>query len=610
MTTDLVLEQLRRLPDSPGVYLMKDATGRILYIGKALSLKNRVSSYFGKGPLTLKTENMVAKVHEIDFVITGSEQEALILEMNLIKRYQPPYNVQWLRDDKTFPFLKISVNEEWPRVYLTRRVEEDGGRYFGPFASADSVRQTLKVLKTMFPFRTCKKQITGTDKRACLEYHLNHCVAPCIGAVNHEEYIGAIKHVILFLEGRDDIVINQLKKQMEEAAESLGYEKAAIIRDQIKSINNVIEGQHIATMVKGEQDAIAFAQDGDQALAQIFFIRNGKLIGRENFVVKNTTDEEPVQIMTNFVKQFYNSSTYVPRLLLLQYRVEDLEVIKSWLSGKRGGTVDIEIPKRGLKKHLIDNVLQNAMKGLEQLRIKRLTATIDRQPALLEVQKELHLLRLPHRIEAYDISNIQGTSAVGSMVVMEDGKTRPSHYRRFRIKTVPGADDYAMLQEVLRRRFKRAAPDSGQEAGETWRIMPDLLLIDGGKGQLNAAISVVRELKLEEIYLAGLAKEREELFIPGQAEPVRLPADSAGRLMLQHLRDEAHRFALGYHLKVRRKVAMISALDSIPGIGPKRKRALLRKFGSVRAIKEASMTDLAGVNGISPKLVEKIKEYL
>ncbi len=609
MVTELITEQLRRLPDNPGVYFMRDSTGKILYIGKALSLKNRVNTYFGQGPLTPKTVNMVTRVSEIDFVITGSEQEALILEMNLIKRHHPPYNVR-LRDDKSFPFLKISLNEEWPRVYFTRRVEDDGGRYFGPFASAYSVRQTLKALKIMFPFRTCKKPITGIDSRACLEYHLNRCVAPCTGAVDREEYAEVIKQVILFLEGKDDIVVNQLRKRMEQAAESLGYEKAAIIRDQIKAINSVIEGQRFATMVKGEQDAVAFAQDGDQALAQVFFVREGKLIGKESFIVQNTEQEEPVQVMTNFVKQFYSSSTHVPRLLLLQYGIEDKTILRNWLMGKRGGVVDIEVPQRGPKKKLIDIVLKNAKQGLEQLRIKKLTATTDRQPALIEIQHELHLPGFPHRIEAYDISNIQGTSAVGSMVVMEEGKTKPSHYRRFRIKTIPGADDYAMLQEVLRRRFKRASPDSGQETGDTWKIIPDLLLIDGGKGQLNAALSVVGELGLEGISLAGLAKEREELFIPRQTEAVRLPADSAGRLMLQHLRDEAHRFALGYHLNIRQKTAMTSTLDSVPGIGPKRKRALLRKFGSVQGIKEASIADLAGVNGINPKLAEKIKEYL
>jgi len=588
---------------------MKDAAGKILYVGKALSLQNRVNSYFGQGPLTPKTRQMVAKVSEIDFITTGSEQAALILEMNLIKRHHPPYNIR-LRDDKSFPFLKISLNDEWPRVYFTRHMEDDGGRYFGPFANAYSVRQTLKTLKIMFLFRTCKKPITGTDSRACLEYHLNRCVAPCTGIVNREEYAEVIKQVILFLEGKDDIVVTQLKKRMEQASEFLDYEKAAVIRDQIKAINSVIEGQRFSTMVKGEQDAIAFAQDGDQALAQVFFVRDGKLIGRESFIVQNTDQEEPGQVMTDFIKQFYSSSTYVPRLLLLQYGVEDTAVLKGWLGNKKKGKVDIEVPQRGPKKLLIDTVIRNAKQGLEQLRLKKLTATIDRQPALAEIQKELHLPRLPHRIEAYDISNIQGTSAVGSMVVMENGKTKPSHYRRFRIRTVPGADDYAMLQEVLRRRFKRAASEAEQHAGDTWKVMPDLLLIDGGKGQLNAALSVVRELKLEDIYLAGLAKEREELFIPQQTEPVRLPADSAGRLMLQHLRDEAHRFALGYHLNVRRKTAMTSALDAVPGIGPKRKRALLRKFGSVRSIKDATVADLAGVDGMNTKLAAKVKSYI
>ena len=603
----LVSEQLRKLPASPGVYLMKNAEGKIIYVGKASSLQSRVRSYFGAGPLTPKTQNMVARIADIEFVITGSEQEALILEMNLIKRHHPPYNVR-LRDDKSFPFLKISLNEEWPRIYFTRRVEDDGARYFGPFASAYSLRETLKALKSMFPFRTCSKPITGTEKRPCLDYHLNRCIGPCIGAVSREEYLQVIRQVVLFLEGKDDVVVAQLRENMEKAAEGLNFEKASTLRDQIKAIHSIIEGQRIATMVHGDQDTIAFAQDGDQALAQIFFVRGGKLIGREGFVVQGTAGEEPTQVMTNFVQQFYASSLYIPPLLLLQYPVDDELVVRSWLKQRRGSRVDIEIPRRGTKKQLVDMVAENAQHSLEQLRIRKLASTRDMTPAMEEIKQALNLPTLPRRIEGYDISNIQGAMAVGSMVVMEDGRPKPAHYRRFKIKTVPGADDYSMLQEVLRRRFHRAAEANGEQGA--WATMPDLVLIDGGKGQLHAGMAVLQELGLNNQPVASLAKENEEIFVPDRPESIRLPGNSAGRLMLQHLRDEAHRFALGYHLKVRQKSTLTSALDVIPGIGPKKKKALLRQFGSVRGIKEASVEELGRMKGINPALATKIKEYL
>jgi len=608
MVSNLVAEQLRQLPASPGVYLMRDADGKIIYVGKAANLQHRVRSYFGTSQkLSPKLERLVEKVADIDYFVTSSEQEALILELNLIKRHHPRYNVR-LRDDKTFPYLKISLNEEWPRIYFTRRVEDDGGRYFGPFASARSVRQSLKALKGIFPFRSCTRLITGTDSRACLEYHLHNCVGPCIGAVSREEYAEVIKQAILSLEGKEEVVVKQLQDKMNHSAEALHYEKAAILRDQIKAIHQVIEGQRIATKVKGEQDVIAFAQDRDLACVQVFFIRSGKLIGRESFVLQGTEHEETGQIMTNFVKQFYSSSPYVPPLLLLQHPVEDMAVVKGWLQSKRGRRVDIQVPRRGDKKELVNIVAENAKQGLEQLRIKKLAAPRALEAALAELQRELHLPRTPMRIEGYDISNIQGMAAVGSMVVFEQGRPKSAHYRRFRIKTVAGADDYAMLQEVLRRRFKRVKSETPTEG--TWAVLPDLVLIDGGKGQLNAALSVMQELGATEIPTASLAKENEEIFLPRQAGPVRLPGSSPGRQLLQRVRDESHRFALGYHQKVRKKESFTSALDSIPGIGPRRKRALLRKFGSVRAISEASLEELAATKGMSRGLAKKIKEYL
>ncbi|MCJ7743510.1 MAG: excinuclease ABC subunit UvrC [Dehalococcoidales bacterium] len=608
MVSNFVAEQLRQLPASPGVYLMRDAEGRIIYVGKAANLQHRVRSYFGTSQkLSPKLERMVEKVADIDYFVTGSEQEALILELNLIKRHHPRYNVR-LRDDKTFPYLKISLNEEWPRIYFTRRVEDDGGCYFGPFASARSLRQTLKALKGIFPFRSCTRLITGTDSRACLEYHLHNCVGPCIGAVSREEYAEVIKQAILFLEGKEEVVVKQLQDKMNQSAEALHYEKAAILRDQIKAIHQVIEGQRIATKVKGEQDVIAFAQDRDLACVQVFFIRSGKLIGRESFVLQGTEHEETGQIMTNFIKQFYSSSPYVPPLLLLQHPVEDMAVVKGWLRSKRGRRVDIQVPRRGDKKELVNIVAENAKQGLEQLRIKKLAAPRALEAALAELQRELQLPRTPMRIEGYDISNIQGMAAVGSMVVFEQGRPKSAHYRRFRIKTVAGADDYAMLQEVLRRRFKRVKSETSTEGA--WAVLPDLVLIDGGKGQLNAALSVMRELGATEIPTASLAKENEEIFLPRQAGPVRLPGSSPGLQLLQRVRDESHRFALGYHQKVRKKESFASALDTIPGIGPRRKRALLRKFGSVRAISAASLEELAATKEMSRGLAKKIKEYL
>ena len=609
MTSPLITEQLKQLPASPGVYLMKDTEGAIIYVGKASILRNRVRSYFGPPEqLSAKTERMVDRVHDIEYFVTNSEQEALILELNLIKRYRPHYNVR-LKDDKTFPFLKITLNEDWPRIYFTRRVAEDGGRYFGPFASARSVRETLKILRRIFPFRTCTRPITGADARACLEYHMNQCVGPCIGAVSREEYAKVIKQVILFLEGKREAVLKQLKGRMETAANALDFERAVVLRDQIQAIEQVIEGQKIAATVRGEQDVIAFVGEKDIAYVQVFFIRSGKLIGRESFVLQGTSSEAPEQVMENFIKQFYSSATYIPPVLLLQYPVEDKITIEAWLTSRKGAKVRLVVPRRGNKKQLVNIVAKNAEQGLQVLKLKQQPAPSDMTAALAEIQSELHLPRLPERMECYDISNIQGKLAVGSMVVFDKGKPKPAHYRRFRIKTVAGADDYAMLGEVLRRRFKRGT-EKGDGAAGAWAIIPDLVLIDGGRGQLNAAIEAMQEAGARDVPVASLAKEHEEIFLPEQSDPIALPESSPARQMLQRLRDEAHRFALGYHQKIRQKESFISALDTIPGIGPKRKRALLRRFGSVAAIREASDEELAKTEGMSQSLAKKIKELL
>jgi excinuclease ABC subunit C len=605
MTSSLVEEQLKRLPSSPGVYLMKDSAGNIIYVGKAANLRNRVRSYFKGGRrLPLKTAQMVGRVSELDFLITASEQEALILELNLIKRHRPRYNVS-LKDGKTFPYLKVDLSQDWPRVYSTRRLEENGGRYFGPFASARSVRQTLKVLKEIFPFRSCSRPIEGTRARPCLNYHIGRCLGPCIEAVGKEDYAEIIKQVVLFLEGKQGAVVCDLEKKMAQAAKSLDFERAALLRDRVAALSQVVEGQQIAAKVSGEQDVIAFVEDKGQACVQVFFIRSGRLVGRESFVLEGTRLEAPSQIMAGFVEQYYHSALHIPPLITLQHPVDDAAVITGWLSGKRGGRVRLLVPRRGSRKQLVDIVAENAREGLEQLKIKRLAKPRVLEAALAELKEKLDLAATPSRIEGYDISNIQGKEAVGSMVVFEDGKAKPAHYRRFRIKTVTQADDYAMLYEVLSRRFKRL---SG--ATDAWAVLPGLILIDGGKGQLNAALSCLNAAGVDSVAAASLAKEGEEIFIPRKQEAIVLPRSSPALQLLQRVRDEAHRFALGYHLKVRRRAGMTSALDGVPGIGPKRRRMLLREFGSVVGIRRASEEELALAKGMNRDLAKKIKEYL
>jgi excinuclease ABC subunit C len=601
-------EQIRQLPQSPGVYLMKDIRGSIIYIGKAARLRARVRSYFGRPDrLTPKTQRMVERIKDINFFITGTEQEALLLELNLVRKHRPQYNVS-LKDDKSFPYLKIDTSERWPRIYITRQLDRTG-RYFGPFADAKSVRRTLALIKEIFPLRTCAKSLKKPLPRACLEYEIGQCNAPCIDAVSQRQYDELLNQTILFLEGKQERVIKELEDKMRRTAESQDYEQAARIRDQIHSVKRVIEGQQIATRVKGEQDVIAFAQDRGQACVQVFFIRGSKLIGRESFTLQGTSNETPLEIMSSFVEQYYNSATHIPPLILLQHPLEDGEIIKSWLTDKRKGRVSLQVPRRGSKKELVDIVAENARQALAQAKIKQLASPETIEAALDELQAKLKLPSAPLRMEGYDISNIQGTAASGSMVVFERGRPTPSRYRRFRIKTVACADDCAMIAEVIRRRFHHHR-EATTPATNNWATRPDLVLIDGGKGQLAAATAAMREAGAESIPVASLAKENEDIYLPGQAKSLVLPPTSPALKLLQRLRDEAHRFALGYHHKIHRRQSFASALDAIPGIGPKRKRSLIRHFGSINAIRQASLEELSAANGMSQHLSKKIKEYL
>jgi len=597
--------ELDALPKKPGVYLLKDSVGKVLYVGKAASLRQRVKSYFSTpNALEPKLQRMAALARDLDFIVTDSEQEALILEANLIKKHRPRYNVR-LKDDKSYPYIKVSLNEEWPRVFLTRRFENNGGRYFGPYTSAGSVRRTLDLLKKLFRYCSPRWVITGKKPRPCFDFYINRCAGACSGEISKEEYHRIIEQVILFLEGRQEVVIRDLRSKMAEAAEAQEFERAARLRDQLQAVESVAERQKIVSTTREDEDVIAIARERNEACAQIFFIRGGKLIGREHFILEGTQDEEQGQIVTSFLQQFYGSAPYVPPKILLQTEPRDEHVVSSWLDSMRGGRVSITVPQRGDKKKLVDMVAENASQVLEQMKAKWLADSGKTAAALNELKERLNLPELPRRVECYDISDIRGTSAVGSMVVFENGRPRASSYRRFKIKNVEGIDDYAMMQEVLRRRFKRAK----EQDGSSWAVVPDLVLIDGGKGHLNAALGVVVELGVDFIPFASLAKEREEVFLPGSAEPLMLPRDSQALYLLQRIRDEAHRFALSYHLRVRRK-ATVDSSWTVPGIGPKRKRALIKRFGSVRGIREASVEELAEVPGITTALAEKVKLFL
>lgn len=586
---------------------MRDKHGTIIYIGKASNLRNRVRSYFTHiDNLEQKTKALVQNISDIEFFITSSEQEALILELNMIKKHRPPYNIQ-LKDDKSFPYIKVDTNSEWPRVYSTRTLLNDGSRYFGPFASAKSVRQTLKAIKRIFRFRTCKKDLSKKYERPCLEHDINQCIAPCVGNVSKKEYAQVIKQIIMFLEGKQLQVIRRLEADMVKASAELNYEKAAVIRDQLQSFRSIAEGQRIAAVVKGNEDAIAFASEGNEACVQVFFIRSNRLIGRESFTLKGIEGEKPESIISNFVRQYYSAAPNIPPRILLQHPIEDKNVVEEWLKEKRGAGITISTPQKGSKKQLLETVKENAKQNLMLQKLKHLTSPLEAEKALSELADVLKLPSPPKRIEGYDISNIQGKAAVGSMVVFEDGKAKPSSYRRFRIKTLSSADDFGMLREVMTRRFKHSSKD---KAESSWALIPDLVLIDGGKGQLSSTLTAIEDLGIEKINIASLAKENEEIYRPNRLKPIILPRTSLALRLLQQVRDESHRFAICYHKKVRSKQAFDSALDSIPGIGPKRRRILLKHFCSVAAIRNASAEEIESVKGISKAAALAVKECL
>jgi excinuclease ABC subunit C len=611
---------------------MRAAGGEVIYVGKAANLRSRVRSYFGS-PLSMegKTRLLSEQIADFEYIVTHTEQEAMHLEAAMVKRHQPIFNVR-LKDDKHYPYLKVDLTDPWPRVYITRRVEKDGARYFGPFANAGSVRRTLDIVNKLFPWRSCTKTITGTDPRPCLDYYINRCIAPCTSYCTKQEYDEVIRQVILFLEGRTEEVVRRLKTEMKQASTAMEYERAGRIRDQIESVGRVTERQTVASTRPADEDVFGLARGDADAMVQVLFVRGVKMVGVDSFTLDGTKDESDGDVMASFLKQFYESATYVPRRVIVPCELPEQLLIESWLTERRGGRVELLVPQRGEKRRLVEMAANNARESLDMARVKWLADRGKTQSALSQLQEELDLPALPQRIECYDISNIQGTSSVGSMVVFTDGHPRPQEYRRFRIKTVTGANDFASMAEVLRRRFRRArerliaetgadapaveVPANGSGNGarpardrddSSFAALPDLVIIDGGKGQLSAVVDVMREMGVKHIPTVGLAKQHEEIYVQDVSDPIVLPRASEALYLVQRIRDEAHRFAITYHRGVRGKSAIQSALDTIPGVGPKRKKALLKKFGSVRGIREATVEEIAATVGFTSALAEKVK---
>ena len=613
-------EALRTLPNRAGVYLFKDNRGRLLYVGKAESLRDRVRSYFNAGdPLNPKIRQVIAQADTVEYILTESPIQALIWENDLVRKEQPRYNTK-LRDDKHYPYVRIDVQNPWPVARVSRRMERDGARYFGPFPHATSVRQTLDTLSRLFPQILCTRTITGTDPRACLYYHIKRCPAPCIGAIDNAGYREIVDAMVRFLEGKNRPVLDDLKREMAEAAEKLEFERAADLRDRLRAAQKVIEQEKVGYTTLVDQDIIGLAREGGHACVQVFFIRGGRLARRDPFLMQDAEGETDRAVLTSFVKQFYSRASELPDEVVLPQEIDEAEAIRAWLKQVRGRRVELTVSQRGEKRRMLELATANARETLEQQQAEWLADGARTNEAALQLQEQLGLPNLPRRIECYDISNIQGTNSVASMVVFEDGKPKRSEYKRFKIRTVEGTNDFASMQEVLRRRFKRALTgqlrqhgeegtwENGQQSDDVpWAFIPDLVIVDGGKGQLSAAVEVMNDLELSEVPIVGLAKQHEEIFLKDRFEPIMLPRTSQALFLIQRVRDEAHRFAVTYHRKLRGKGALRSQLEEVQGVGPTRKRALLRKFGSIGALRQATVEELTAVPGMSRLAAEAVK---
>lgn len=623
-TPDHIENILGSLPLKPGVYLMKDTHGKIIYIGKAKKLKNRVRSYFTPNAnLEPKKLHMRTLITDIDVIITETEVQALILEETLIKQHKPRFNVL-MKDDKRYPYIKVTWQDPFPKVETTRRILKDGSRYFGPYAAMWAVQNTLRVLRKAFPYLTCDRVITGKDERACLFADIGLCNAPCIGRVNQTEYRTMISELMDVLSGKSEGVIARITVQMNTAAEALQFERAAALRDQLRAIEYITQRHRAVSPKMTDHDVLAIARENGDAIVQILFIRNGKLIGSDTRRLDNAEDESNESILSQFITQFYSEAEEIPREVILPNEVEETRIIERWLSDKRNSSkVEITVPQRGNKADLVKMAQENADEALRMMKAQWEADTTKHEQALAELQNELKLPNPPNRIECYDISTTQGTAIVASRVVFVQGAPAKGEYRRFNIRTVEhdGPDDYQSMREALTRRFNRYILTQDEQAviapgktdrDETWRLLPDLLLIDGGKGQLNIAIEVLQAFGLtDRVPVASLAKQFEEIYLPGQSAAVILPRRGQSLYLVQRIRDEAHRFAINSHRNRRDKQTMISLLDNIPGVGPKKRKALLSAFdNSIDRIRQATVQDLMRVRGINVKLAETIKSVL
>jgi len=610
--------QAASFPASPGVYLFKDAKGRVLYVGKADVLRDRIRSYFGAS-LEVRHIRMVERAERIEYAVTGSISEAYLLENNLIKQHHPRYNIR-LKDDKSYPYVKITLGEDFPRILRTRSLGDRTARYFGPFANAKSVDQSLDLLQKLFPYRTCKLTILAGDEgrgrtvppsalpggRPCLLFHLKRCTAPCVGNTTRDEYRATIDKSVLFLDGRYEPLARATRKEMESAAESLEFERAAALRDRLVAIDRTLDRQEVHAYKGDDFDVLAAAIDEGDAVVQLFRVRDGTIVGRDHFALEGSEGAGPPEVIASFLRQHYSAATMLPPEIVTPSALPEAESLEAFLTERRGGPARLHVPQRGKKRHLAENAERNAKDALEQERVRWLADRGKTEVALRELQEALGLEGPPKRIECYDVSHVQGTSVVSSMIVFEDGRPAKSQYRRFRARITDRNDDFANMRETLKRRFARSALP---EAQASWPL-PDLVILDGGKGQLSAGLSALADAGRLQIPIAALAKEREELFVPNRPDPIVLPRTAQGLYLVQRIRDEAHRFAVTYHQKVRSRRAVRSILDDIAGVGPARKRALLRRFGSVRGMQEVSVEELAAVGGVGTALAERIKQAL
>lgn len=610
-------DELKKLPDKPGVYIMKNKEGEIIYVGKAISLKKRVRQYFGSSRNNPPKVNvLIRNIYEFEYIIVDNEVEALILEANLIKKHKPKYNIL-LRDDKQYPYIKVTTNEKYPRIIKTRRILKDGAKYFGPYPSGYAVNDTLDIIRNLYPIRTCNQNLERNKRktRPCLNYYIGKCLGPCQGNVYEGRYMEMIDEIIMFLDGKEDKLIEMIRGKMKKSAEDLDFENAAKYRDQINSLNIILEKQKIVNPNLIDQDIIGMARGIDEVCVQVFFIRAGKIIGREHFILSDTFNEDRKEILNSFIKQFYLGTAYVPKEIFIEEEVEDINAISKWLSEKRGNKVTIRVPKRGEKSELMEMVRKNALDMINQYGDKFLRKQRENEKALEQLKRALNLNKLPTRIEAYDISNINGVNSVGSMVVFEQGEPKKSDYRRFKIQSVSAPDDYKSMEEIIKRRFIRGLKE--KEAIKENKIevkgfstFPDLIMVDGGKGQVNIGLDVLEELGLD-IPICGLVKDdfHKTRGIVYNGEEINLNEDSIGFKLIYRIQEEAHRFAINYHRSLRTKKMFKSELDDIRGIGDKRKKELLKYFHIIDNIKKAPIEELAKVKGMNKKVAEDLYNH-